>query len=96
MTRHFREDVVGPARHEKYEGITYERCVHIVHIIRERRYVEDSGEERLFWGYAPDTGRTKWLRVVTDGAEEVLITAYKDRTFARRVADDEQGRGGVR
>lgn len=82
MTRHFREDVVGPARHEKCEGITYERCVRIV---RDRRYVEESGDERLFRGYAPELpGRTKWLRVVTDEAEEVLITAYKDRAFARR------------
>lgn len=63
MTRHFREDVVGPARHEKCEGITYERCVRIV---RDRRYVEESGDERLFRGYAPELpGRTKWLRVVT-------------------------------
>jgi hypothetical protein len=30
-------------------------------------------------------GRTKWLKVVTDAGVEVLITAHKDRRFARMV-----------
>jgi len=30
-------------------------------------------------------GRTKWLKVVTDAGVEVLVTAHKDRRFARMV-----------
>lgn len=89
VTDHFRRDVVGEGRDPKYEGITYEACVRIV---RKARYTEEQGEERLFWGYVQEMpGRTKWLKVVTDARAESLITAYKDRRFARKMA-----RGGFR
>lgn len=75
--------MIGPERLPKYEGITRERCEWIV---REDWYSEASRSERLFWGHAPELpGNTKWLRVVTDAAGETIVTAYKDRVFARRV-----------
>ena len=88
MSDHFRDEVVGPNRLPGREGITFERCVRIV---REQRHHEESGAERVFWGYAEELpGKTKWLKVVTDAEEQTLVTAYKDRRFARRV-----GRGEV-
>jgi hypothetical protein len=87
-TDHFDNDVVGPNRLPGREGITYERCVQIV---QARHHVAQEGSERVFWGLVPELpGETKWLKVVTDAAEEVLITAHKDRRFARRV---ERGEG---
>lgn len=63
-------------------GITYDRCVCIV---QQRLYEDTDGEERVFWGYAPELeGKTKWLKVVTDSRAGVLITAHKDRGFQRR------------
>ena len=86
-TDHFRDEVIGPNRRPSREGITYETCVRIV---AQRRYEAIEGEERVFWGYDPELpGKTKWLRVVTDAAEEVLVTAYKDRGFARKVEREE-------
>jgi len=83
VTDHFREEVVGPGRLPGREGITYERCVEVVRNPRCRRW---EGEEQIFWGYAAELpGRTKWLKVVTDAGVEVLITAHKDRRFARMV-----------
>ena len=83
VTDHFRQEVVGPDRLAGREGITCERCIEIV---RDPRYRRREGEERVFWGYAPELpGRTKWLKVVTDARLEVLITAHKDRKFARMV-----------
>ena len=83
QTDHFRQEVVGLDRLAGREGITYERCVEIV---GNPRHGRREGEERVFWGYAPElTGRTKWLKVVTDIDAEVLITAHKDRKFARMV-----------
>lgn len=80
QTDHFRQEVVGPRRLAGREGITYERCVRIV---GDPRYQRLEGEERVFWGYAPELpGTTKWLKVVTDTEVEVLITAHKDRRFA--------------
>ncbi len=55
--------------------------------MRERRHEAEAATEHVFWGLAPELpGRTKWLKVVTDSAEEVLVTAHKDRKFARKVA----------
>jgi hypothetical protein len=90
VSDHFRDDVIGPERHPSREGITYERCVRIV---SERRYTEASGDELIVWGYAPELpGHTKWLKVVTDAEASVLITAHKDRRFARRMGTaGEQG-----
>lgn len=83
MTDHFREEVVGPSRLSGRGGITYERCVEIV---GDPRHERREGAERVFWGYAPELpGRTKWLKVVTDAEVGVLITAHKDRRFARMV-----------
>lgn len=82
-TAHFDRDVTGPNRLPGREGITYERCVQIV---QERRHEAEEGGERVFWGLAPELpGETKWLKVVTDAAGEILVTAYKDRRFARKV-----------
>jgi hypothetical protein len=83
VTDHFREEVVGPSRLPGREGITYDRCVEIVRsLYRERQ----EGDERVFWGHAPEVpGRTKWLKVMTDAGVEVLVTAHKDRRFARMV-----------
>ncbi|CAN5787374.1 hypothetical protein BH23ACT11_BH23ACT11_10240 [soil metagenome] len=87
MTDHFREEVVGPGRLPGREGITFERCVEIVGNPRKERR---EGGERVFWGHAPELpGRTKWLKVVTDDRVEVLITAHKDRKFARMVESGE-------
>lgn len=78
---------MGPDRLPGREGITFERCVEIVGNSRKERR---EGEERVFWGYAPELpGRTKWLKVVTDARAEVLITAHKDRKFARMVESGE-------
>lgn len=69
--------------HFEREGITYEMCVEIV---QEPWHSEESGDERIFWGYAPQLpGETRWLKVVTDSDARTLISAYKDRRFARRV-----------
>lgn len=74
---------MGPGRLPGREGITFERCVEIVRSPRRERR---EGDERVFWGHAPELpGRTKWLKVVTDAGVEVLITAHKDRRFARMV-----------
>ena len=82
-TNHFERDVIGPNRLPKYEGITREMCERTV---REAAYSEASRGERLFYGHFPELpGRTKYLRVVTDAGAETIVTAYKDRTFARRV-----------
>lgn len=82
-TGHFREEVVGRGRLPGREGITFERCVEIVGNPRHQRR---EGDERVFWGHAPElSGRTMWLKVVTDARAEVLITAHKDRRFARMV-----------
>lgn len=68
-------------------GITYEWCVLIV---KDARYTEQRGNERLFWGFAPEVGPGgKWVRVVTDVRREVLVTAHQDRGFARRVEKGE-------
>lgn len=86
-TDHFRDEVIGPNKKPGRQGITYETCVRVV---AERRYEETEGEERVFWGHVPELpGKTKWLKVVTDSTEETLITAYKDRSFARKVERDE-------
>lgn len=82
MTDHFRDEVVGPRRRPTREGITYERCVQIV---QHPRHSERQGDERVFWGHAPELpGATKWLKVVTDLEAQVLVTAYKDKGFAAR------------
>ncbi len=74
---------MGPSRLPGREGITYDRCVEIV---RRPRRERREGDERIFWGHAPElSGRTKWLKVVTDAGVEVLVTAHKDRRFARMV-----------
>lgn len=87
MTDHFRKEVVGPGRLPGREGITFERCVEIVANPRSQWW---EGEERVFWGHAPELpGRTKWLKVVTDARVEVLITAHKDRKFVRLVESGE-------
>lgn len=70
------------------EGITYEMCVEIV---RGPRHEDREGDERVFWGSAPELpGKTKWLKVVIDAGAEVLVTAYKDRRFAWRVEREAQ------
>jgi hypothetical protein len=83
-TDHFDNDVIGPNRLPGREGITYERCVQIV---QERIHEAQEGSEHdVFWGLAPELpGETRWLKVVTNAAEEVLVTAHKDRRFGRRV-----------
>lgn len=82
MTIHFRDEVIGPNRRPGREGITYEMCLRIV---REGRYSDEQLGEKVFWGYVEELpGNTKWLKVVTDLAEEVLITAHKDRDFQRK------------
>lgn len=89
MTDHFKNEVIGPNRRPGREGITYEMCLRIV---REDRYSDEQGSERVFWGYARELpGRTRWLKVVTDSLVEVLITAHKDRDFQRKI-EREQGR----
>ncbi len=71
ITDHFRDEVIGPNRKPGREGITYEMCVRIV---REDRYSDEQGEERVFWGYGEELrGNTRWLKVVTDSQAEVLI-----------------------
>lgn len=74
---------MGPNRLPGREGITHGRCEEIV---RNPRRSRREGAERVFWGHAPELpGRTKWLKVVTDADAEVLVTAHKDRRFARLV-----------
>jgi hypothetical protein len=92
MSRHFEEDVVGTNRRAGREGITYEMCVRIV---EERAYSEEGGEH-IFWGRVPELpGGTKWLKVVTNAEEDLLVTAYKDRGFARKAKRDVVGEGEV-
>ncbi len=90
MTDHFRDDVVGPNRMSDREGIAYERCVRIV---QEARYTRWDEEERTWsiWGFAPEVRppEGRYLRVITNAEQDLLITAHLDRNFARRAVRGE-------
>lgn len=78
VTNHFRTDVLN---NPKRAGITVELCEEVV---RRAEYTEqqDDGLWKI-WGYAAEMDH--WVRVVTSEDKEALITAHKDRNFARKM-----------